>query len=110
LAVYDLGRMLGVLCEERVDFILVGGIAAVLQGAPVLTQDVDILYQIEEQIPRTSRCSPCSRQPSAKNWRASRKARARSGRRVNAHCVAANNQEPRQRLVRRTTLRRLRRC
>jgi len=49
MAVYDLGRMLGVLCEEGVDFMLVGGIAAVLQGAPVLTQDVDILYQIEEQ-------------------------------------------------------------
>src|SRR5882762_5043414 len=49
MAVYDLGRMLGVLCEEGVDFILVGGIAAVLQGAPVLTQDVDILYQIEEE-------------------------------------------------------------
>jgi predicted nucleotidyltransferase len=27
---------------------LVGGIAAVLQGAPVLTQDVDILYRIED--------------------------------------------------------------
>lgn len=48
MAVFDLARMLGVLSEERVEFILVGGIAAVLQGAPVLTQDVDILYRIED--------------------------------------------------------------
>lgn len=41
--------MLAVLTEEHVEFILVGGIAAALQGAPVLTQDVDILYRIEEQ-------------------------------------------------------------
>ena len=40
--------MLAVLAEERVEFILVGGIAAALQGAPVLTQDVDILYRIED--------------------------------------------------------------
>lgn len=48
MAVYDLARMLSVLTEERVEFILVGGVAAVLQGVPVLTQDVDILYRIEE--------------------------------------------------------------
>lgn len=48
MAVFDLDRMLNVLCEEQVDFILVGGIAAVLQGAPVLTQDVDIVYRIDE--------------------------------------------------------------
>jgi predicted nucleotidyltransferase len=48
MAVYDLARMLNVLTEERVEFILVGGMAAVLQGAPVLTQDVDILYRIED--------------------------------------------------------------
>jgi predicted nucleotidyltransferase len=48
MAVYDLARMLAVLTEERVEFILVGGVAAVLQGVPVLTQDVDILYRLEE--------------------------------------------------------------
>ncbi len=47
MPVFDLARMLAVLAEEHVEFILVGGIAAVLQGAPVLTQDVDILYRIE---------------------------------------------------------------
>lgn len=39
--------MLRVLVEEQVEFIVVGGVAAALQGAPVLTQDVDILYRIE---------------------------------------------------------------
>jgi predicted nucleotidyltransferase len=30
-----------------VEFILVGGVAAAAQGAPITTQDVDILYRIE---------------------------------------------------------------
>jgi len=34
--------MLRVLADDKVDFILVGGIAARLRGAPLLTQDVDI--------------------------------------------------------------------
>jgi predicted nucleotidyltransferase len=49
MPIYDLDRMLNVLCDERVEFIIVGGLAAVLQGAPVLTKDVDILYRIEDQ-------------------------------------------------------------
>lgn len=49
MAVFDLGKMLGVLCGQRVEFMVVGGVAAALQGAPVLTQDVDILYRIEEE-------------------------------------------------------------
>jgi predicted nucleotidyltransferase len=47
MAVFDLGRLLLVLSEERIEFIIVGGVAAALQGAPVLTQDIDILYRIE---------------------------------------------------------------
>jgi hypothetical protein len=46
--VFDLGRLLLVLNEEQVEFIIVGGVAAALQGAPVLTQDIDILYRIED--------------------------------------------------------------
>lgn len=34
--------ILRVLHEGRVDFILIGGLAAVFHGSPVLTQDVDI--------------------------------------------------------------------
>jgi predicted nucleotidyltransferase len=43
------------LMEERVDFILVGGLAAVLQGAPVHTFDVDIVFsQAPANIDRVS--------------------------------------------------------
>ena len=48
MAGYQLDRMIHVLCEEGVEFIFVGGVAAALQGAPILTEDVDILYRIEE--------------------------------------------------------------
>ena len=37
----DLGAILEGLIEAGVDFILVGGLAAVVQGAPVTTMDVD---------------------------------------------------------------------
>ena len=46
---FDLERLLGVLVAHDVQFMVVGGVAAALQGAPVLTQDVDILYLIEEK-------------------------------------------------------------
>ncbi len=41
----DLGAILENLAESGVVFILVGGLAAVVQGAPVTTFDVDIVYQ-----------------------------------------------------------------
>jgi hypothetical protein len=34
MAVFDLERLLLVLSEEQVEFIIVGGVAAALQGAP----------------------------------------------------------------------------
>jgi predicted nucleotidyltransferase len=42
---FDLEAMLRALRD--VDFVLVGGVAAAVQGAPIVTQDVDILYRIE---------------------------------------------------------------
>jgi predicted nucleotidyltransferase len=42
---FDLEVILRAL--QDVEFILVGGVAAAVQGAPIVTQDVDILYQIE---------------------------------------------------------------
>lgn len=45
---FDLGRMLLVLRDHEVEFFVVGGVAAALQGAPVLTQDIDILYRLDE--------------------------------------------------------------
>lgn len=40
----SLGEFLEGLVEAGVDFILVGGLAAVIQGAPVTTMDVDIVH------------------------------------------------------------------
>jgi hypothetical protein len=39
-----LTSILGVLLSEGVDFVLVGALAAVAQGAPVTTHDVDIVH------------------------------------------------------------------
>jgi hypothetical protein len=47
----DLSAILEGLIEADVDFILVGGLAAVVQGAPITTMDVDIVhYQSPENI------------------------------------------------------------
>ena len=40
----NLGAILEGLVEAGIDFILVGGLAAVVQGAPVTTMDVDIVH------------------------------------------------------------------
>ncbi|WP_437646974.1 hypothetical protein [Sorangium sp. So ce362] len=36
--------LLGVLARHRVDFIVVGGVAAVIHGAPVNTFDMDVVH------------------------------------------------------------------
>jgi len=41
----DLGAILEGLIEAGIEFILVGGLAAVVQGAPVTTMDVDIVHK-----------------------------------------------------------------
>lgn len=40
----DFKALLGSLADARVDFILVGGLAAVAHGSARLTQDIDIVY------------------------------------------------------------------
>ena len=40
----DLGSLLEGLAEADVEFILVGGLAAVVQGSPLTTMDVDIVH------------------------------------------------------------------
>jgi hypothetical protein len=42
VAEYDPVRLLRVLADHGVDFVVIGGVAARLQGAPILTQDVDV--------------------------------------------------------------------
>jgi hypothetical protein len=42
VAEYDPVGMLRVLVEHRVEFVVIGGVAARLRGAPILTQDLDV--------------------------------------------------------------------
>jgi hypothetical protein len=41
----DLESLLVALCGAEIEFIVVGGAAAVLQGAPITTQDLDIVHR-----------------------------------------------------------------
>lgn len=41
----DFERLLRVLVKHRVEFIVVGGVSAVLQGAPIMTLDLDIVHR-----------------------------------------------------------------
>jgi hypothetical protein len=43
----DIASILETLCRHRVRFVLVGGIAAVVEGAPVSTFDLDIVHDRE---------------------------------------------------------------
>lgn len=44
----DLSALLEGLCEAGIEFIVVGGLAAVIQGAPVTTFDLDIVHRQTE--------------------------------------------------------------
>lgn len=41
----NLGALLAELCDAKVEFIVVGGAAAVIQGAPITTNDLDIVHR-----------------------------------------------------------------
>jgi hypothetical protein len=41
----DLPALLAELCDAGVEFIIVGGAAAVIQGAPITTNDLDIVHR-----------------------------------------------------------------
>jgi len=45
----DLESLLGELGAAGVEFILVGGAAAVVHGAPIATQDVDVVHRTDEE-------------------------------------------------------------
>jgi len=45
----ELGELVALLLDASVDFILVGGGAAVVHGAPITTQDVDIVHSRESE-------------------------------------------------------------
>ncbi len=49
-------EVLRVLTQNEVEFIVVGGIAAILQGSPLTTDDIDVVYSsTEENLPRLAR-------------------------------------------------------
>jgi hypothetical protein len=45
---FDFRGLVRVLVEHDVRFVIVGGLAGVLQGAPLNTRDLDILYALDE--------------------------------------------------------------
>jgi hypothetical protein len=47
--VFDPAAVIRVLVEHDVDFIVVGGIAATLNGAIIATQDLDVLYALDAE-------------------------------------------------------------
>ena len=46
---FQFRRLLERLAEHDVEFIVVGGLAGVLQGSPLNTQDLDVVYRITKQ-------------------------------------------------------------
>jgi hypothetical protein len=46
---FQLRRLLERLVEHDVEFIVVGGLAGLLQGSPLITQDLEIVYRISEK-------------------------------------------------------------
>lgn len=47
MMVTQIREILATLCRHDVTFVIVGGVAAQLQGAPISTFDVDILYSLD---------------------------------------------------------------
>lgn len=46
---FDPAAIIRVLVEHKVEFIVVGGIAATLNGAIIATQDLDVLYALDDR-------------------------------------------------------------
>ena len=41
-------ELLRILCRHEVEFLVVGGVAAILQGSPLTTDDLDVVYSSSE--------------------------------------------------------------
>lgn len=48
---FNFRAMVRALTEHKVEFGIVGGLAGVMQGAPIQTQDLDIIYSLEPPNP-----------------------------------------------------------
>jgi hypothetical protein len=49
---FNFRAMVRVLVQQEVDFAIVGGLAGVMQGAPIHTQDLGVLYSLEVPNPK----------------------------------------------------------
>ncbi len=70
---FNFRAMVRVLVEHEVEFAIVGGLAGVMQGAPIHTQDLDILYSL--QPPNPPRLLAALQQMDATFWDDPRKLR-----------------------------------
>lgn len=57
----DLEGLLRALCEQEIAFVIVGGAAAVLHGAPTTTQDLDIVPEQSRREPHAAAIRPAAR-------------------------------------------------
>jgi len=56
VSVVDLERLLDELAASSIECVLVGGLAARLRGAPVYTEDVDVVYSLsDDNVARAAR-------------------------------------------------------
>jgi hypothetical protein len=46
---FEAGMILRALLDARVDFVLIGGLAAQVHGSPSLTRDVDVCFALDRQ-------------------------------------------------------------
>lgn len=63
---FNFRAVVRVLTEHEVEFAIVGGMAGVLQGAPIHTQDLDILYSLND--PNPTRLLAAVQELDAKFW------------------------------------------
>lgn len=49
---FNFRAMVGLFARHQVDYAIVGGLAGVMQGAPINTQDLDILYSLQPPHPQ----------------------------------------------------------
>jgi len=48
---FNFRAMVRVLAQHDIEFAIVGGLAGVMQGAPIHTQDLDVLYSLKAPNP-----------------------------------------------------------
>lgn len=70
---FNFRAIVRVLTQHEVDFALVGGLAGVMQGAPIQTQDIDVLYSLRR--PNPSRLLSAIQELDATFWGDARKLR-----------------------------------